>query len=180
MTHIGGSSRHITDLLTFVRLMSHPEIGFLLLLLLYGALQWAANAVFVRRARVLEDLLGARLQCRFFGVYSDVKACGVYRERRIRFESLARWRRVSWFILKGCELQRQKRFLISYPKVTPNVYQRGNKLVIVWQGSALGQPHEFERSQISAILDELVYAAETAEAAREREGGKKGGRIRVS
>ena len=144
----------------------------LLALVTYEGLQWVANLVFVRRAKVLEELLGARLRCRFFGVHSDVNVFGLYKGRKIQFTSLARLCRVSWFILLESGLPRQRRFLFSYPKVTQNVEQRGDTLVFVWQGSALGRPNEFERARVLAILDELVHAAEIAEAALTGEGVK--------
>ena len=88
----------------------------LLALVAYGGLQWAANLVFVRRAKVLEELLGARLRCRFFGVHSDVNVIGLYKGRKIQFTSLARLCRVSWFILLESGLPRQRRFLSAIPK----------------------------------------------------------------
>jgi len=146
--------------------MSHEGIkllAVLLIVLLFGVLRYAANLVFIRRAKELEAVLHSKLRCRFWGFDSDVVISGIYSSRRIRFTSLpALWRK-NRFALLSPTLPRQSGFRLRNRRLTKNVYQWKDMLVVEQYTSCLGRQEEFEKARIVSTLNELVSAAEIAE-----------------
>lgn len=139
-----------------------------LVFLARGIFRHAMNLIYVRRARVFEELLGAKLHCRFFGLYSRVRLDGSYQTRKISLTSQARWwGRMTWLTLKSRDLPEQKGFLLEYPHITQNVRQERGTLVHMLHGSPLGCPAEFDRAKIVSALDELIQAETLAKENRE-------------
>ncbi len=140
----------------------------LFLPLALGISRYVTNLIYVRRARVFEELLGAKLHCRFFGLDSRVRLDGTYNAREISLTSQPRWwGRMTWLTLKSRDLPEQKCFLLEYPHITQNVRQERDTLVHVLGGSPFGRPLEFDRARIVSALDELIQAETLAKRNRE-------------
>ncbi len=139
------------------------ELVLFLLFAMFVLIQCWTTSRFLRRTRVLEELLGAKLYWHFSWLIPDIRICGTYRGREIRVVGLPICYK-SWFILESCLLHTQRHFMSQYPRITENVYQRGNTLVCVLRWLTLGCSHECDRSTVTSLLDELIVAATIAEA----------------
>ena len=132
--------------------------------LLGTTISYVCNRVFAKRATAFERLLGARWRCRFFVIFSRAEICGAYRDRTIQViatqSRLGRW---YYFNLMCPDLPAQKRFLLHYPYVGPQVYRQQNKLVTRRYGPFLGRGPGVTKAEIAEILDELIQTAQQLE-----------------
>lgn len=122
------------------------------------------NRAFVRRIKVLEELLDSKLAC-VFSIINDpsVEICGKYEGRVIKFESYIAGRlpliRIGEFTLTCSQLPKQKKGMLTYPLVSENVDQVGDKLIYNKCADFVSQRIVLSKARATQILDELVDAA---------------------
>jgi len=132
--------------------------------LLYTTVTYIFDRVFAERATAFEEVLGTRWRCRFLVIFSEARICGTYRDRTIQVITARSFffTRSYRFELMCPELPAEKRFLLTYPHVGPQVYRQQNKLVAGRYGPCLGRGPGVTKAEIAETLDELIQMAEEA------------------
>lgn len=145
-----------------------------LALLLFPLAKHVRNRVFVRRIKVLEELMNSKLHCVFsFIGQPSVEICGQYKGRLVKFSSYVCGRvglaRVAQFTLTSSKLAKQSNVILDYVLVSENVRRVGDMLVYSNCGDFVSQRSGLGRARATQILEELIDAAERCEG---RHGGE--------
>jgi hypothetical protein len=145
-------------------------LGLLIIIILDYIVMHLRNLVYVRKVKILEELLDSKLHCHFSVFFPTVKIKGKYKDKIIEFRSYTHriLYRVNTFVLWSSKLPKLKKFMIHYPLVTYNIRQYKDSLryravrdFFTWRISKMG------KAGICAILDELVEAADRIECSNE-------------
>jgi hypothetical protein len=137
----------------------------ILIVLLYNFVRYIQNRAYVKKVKFLEELLDSRLYCTFDFLQPTAEIRGKYKGRTIEFISHPHYlARSSKFILRSSKLAKQNKLMVSYPKLTENVCQKGDSLVYcVLDYFFTSKIATLGKSGVTAILDELLCIAEKAE-----------------
>lgn len=143
-------------------------------LFVFPLLKHIRNRAFVKRIKVLEELLGSRLHCSFNLIdQPTVEICGKYKDRTIRFISYISGRpgftRIAEFMLTSSKLPRKKKLLLQRLMVLENVQQEEDKLVYSNCDDFVSHRNVLEKARAIQILEDLVNTADRCENAKNQE-----------
>jgi hypothetical protein len=147
-----------------MKLMFLKIIAVVAILLLRSFVIHVFNRMYLKKIKVLEELLDSRLHCTFGILRPTVDICGKYKDRIVSFTSYTdHIGRCSIFILTSAKLPKQKKLMINYPKVSQNVHQKGDTLQYWVFDLFTSKIATLGKAGVGAILDELVATAEKSE-----------------
>lgn len=147
-------------LLFFMGIVSIP-------LLWIPIISHSRNRAFVKRIKVLEELMDSKLVCTF-SIYSPTtEICGKYKGRCIKFKSYFAGSiplyRLSEFTLSSSKLPKRKRLMFDHHLVSENIRHEEDTLVYFNCADVVSYRTVLGKARATQILDELVDAAEKCE-----------------